>query len=92
MTLGELYEPRSPVALPDFPAWNLYPESPWNYALCLDDDTLDELQAKWNESCADPPDAANPERLAQNLSDEVEQIELIPYGATMLRITMLPKA
>ena len=45
---------------PDFPAWNLYPAGPWNYALCVDEKSLKDLQVEWNDDCRDPLDAANP--------------------------------
>ncbi len=48
------------VRKPDFPAWNLYPAGRWNYALCVDEKTLNDLRIEWNDDCLDPLDADNP--------------------------------
>ncbi len=37
------------------------------------------------------PPLPNPQSLADRLSDEVEEITLIPYGATLLRLTVFPQ-
>jgi hypothetical protein len=145
-TLGAEYEPRPAVVKPDFPAWNLYPDGPWNYALCVDKKSLKDIHVEWNEDCSDPLDAANPalkvrvkarqvrgwrvvhtrsikqfghwsengqlsrgirtikgdfrftpslpnpKGLSAKLKSEIEEIVLIPYGATLLRITVFPVA
>jgi hypothetical protein len=145
VTLGAKFEPRPRVERADFPAWNLTPAGPWNYALCVNEGSLKDLSVEWNQDCVDALDAANPalrlrvkarrvrgwrmvhthrtrqsghwsengrivrglrtlrgdfrftpplpdpQGLSARLGDEVEEIVLIPYGATLLRITVFPQ-
>ena len=37
-------EPDDKRSTKDFPSWNLYPASPWNYALDIDEKSLDEIE------------------------------------------------
>ena len=59
-TLGAHYEPRPIVVKDEFPAWNLYPDGAWNYALQIDRKSIKDLTVEWNDSCTDPLDASNP--------------------------------
>lgn len=144
---GPYYIPRQKGATADFPAWELTPASPWNYALCVDEANLSQLaQIEWPGMASSPFDPAHPfvsvrlparrvagwellrrktivqdafrvargkwkggdriyrgefvftpplpsqRGLARRLSEAVEWIELVPYGATLLRLTVFPQA
>ena len=144
---GERYVERPYEPVSGYPAWNLFPDSPWNYALCLDETALAEnVQVTWETTSAAPFDPAapglrvrvparkvagwelvhteqvtqtanwiegadwksgereirgefsftpplpDPASLPGRLEEEVEWIELVPYGATLLRLTVFPQA
>jgi len=98
---------------PNFPAWNLTPASPWNYALSAADLSQVQVAARpitdfpWTPDTApvvlsipakrvtgwtltadgkSPPFPAVPLQLA----NETETVELIPAGATQLRLSVFP--
>jgi hypothetical protein len=145
---AQLYTSRSKGATGEFPAWELTPASAWNYALCVDEKSLNELvRIQWDVSPStapfDPgqpfitlrvparrvqgwdivqrqdvlqennwvvrgkwrsgmrrvkgmflftPQLPGPRTLKARLAAETEWIELIPYGATLLRMTVFPQA
>lgn len=144
---AELYTPRSKGATSEFPAWELTPASSWNYALCVDEESLNQLvQIHWDEAAGlsfdaqrpfvtlkvpakkvkgwnleqgrdirqqnnwvsrgkwrsgfrrvngtfkFTPQLPNPKSLNSHVSSKTEWIELIPYGATLLRMTVFPQA
>jgi hypothetical protein len=143
----KLYTPRTRGATAAFPAWELTPASRWNYALCVDEQSLTRLvQIQWNSPSTTPFDPARPfvtlrvpartvegwelpqrqnvlqennwvsrgkwksgmrtvegtftftpqlpgvKTLKARLGQEIEWIELVPYGATLLRLTVFPQA
>ena len=144
--LRETYVAPSRPLPEGFPAWNLFPISRWNYALCLNEDNLQKsIQVTWHPSIGYPfdpesipfsirvparkvrgwrvsrresiyrfthwfedgelqrgdrrargnflftPPLPNPAQLAARLSKSVEWIDLVPYGSTLLRMTVFPQ-
>lgn len=122
-----------------FPAWNLYPDGPWNYALELSCQEAASVKVErtgryedvWDrEKCPlsltvparkvkgwaleEPgriyrfieyhqlrevdgnfqftPDLPRKEKLMEMLEDKTEQLRLVPYGCTELRLTVFPDA
>lgn len=143
----DFYTPHPRAEMSEFPAWNLYPASQWNYALSVEPEMLEKVaKVNWHPLEGYPLDLSNPAvtvslparvvkdwKLAQNnsaiqvanyvedgqwfsgareiqgdftftpplpdpetlparLSDTVEWIELVPYGNTLLRMTVFPQA
>ena len=144
---GEFFTDRPYQPLDGYPALNLFPASPWNYALCVDEGNLAEsAQIIWKPNTGYPFDCANPpivlrlparivegwnlkrtkkvkqfinrviegawvvgERrypgdflmtpplpdpatLPERLSQGMARIDLVPYGCTLLRMTVFPQA
>lgn len=143
---GPLYSPHDVLGLADFPALNLTPRSRWNYALCLNEESLAAaVQVNWAVDGGYPLDAEQPPvtlrvpvrrvrnwrlrrtrqvvqecgwvvdgkwhfglrtlhgsfvqtpplpapaGLKARLSDQEEWVTLIPYGCTLLRLTVFPQ-
>lgn len=115
-----------PLSDAEFPAWDLFTDGPWNYALELSD-AAPLLHAEVKEGKAVPhpwleppirlvtrarrvrgwklmhiqdaerdwtftPPLPDPVTLPDQLEKEVEQITLVPYGSTKLRLTVFPVA
>jgi len=125
-------ESRQAVDIPkssdEFPAWDMTPVSPWNYALNIDEKQLKEqLEVVRQPMVANPwtvddaplkllaparrvrqwtlekvkddkdnkvythtPDLPDPAGLAERLEEKNEKITLVPYGCTLLRLTIFP--
>ena len=102
---------------PPFADWEVYPKSPWNYALQIDREhpeqsidlrgstpvgdvpVLDGRGARWSprsRAAACPPGAWRRSRRSaadeprQQATEPLEDLTLIPYGCTDLRITEFP--
>jgi uncharacterized protein len=98
-----------------FDDWEVYPKSPWNYALVIDRDHPDQSAKFENRAVGDGPfsvagapvvarvsgrrlpgwglvkgAAAPPPRSPVSSDRPLEQLTLIPYGCTDLRITEFP--
>lgn len=111
----------------DFPAWNMHPASPWNYALDLPDGAIEQyvhVQQNglngypWDERtapvtlrvparCVDrwtletdssrtgstyTPHLPQRNSLAGRLSRTLDTLTLVPYGCTLLRLSVFPLA
>jgi hypothetical protein len=58
---GEFFVDRPYERMDGFPALNLYPAGPWNYALCVDEQNLNEVaRITWRSGAGYPFDPANP--------------------------------
>ncbi|MEW6743949.1 MAG: beta-L-arabinofuranosidase domain-containing protein [Planctomycetota bacterium] len=48
-------DPTEARATKEFPAWNLYPASPWNYALCVDEARIHDGAEVMRRPCSPEP-------------------------------------
>lgn len=143
---GKFYTPRQRGATDAFPAWELTPAGPWNYALCVDESSIAQAaRVRWDSRAGSLFDPGSPfvrlylparkvegwdlveqrtaaqeanwvsrgkwrhgirriqgpflftprlparKILSRRLIGETEWIELVPYGTTLLRLTVFPQ-
>lgn len=85
---------------PSFKCWSFEPDGDWNYAVDLTSEVKLEYadgvvripvrKIEWNlEQQRYTSRVPSPEDV-KVLSDEIEYIDLVPYGGTQLRLTVFP--